>query len=83
MIALTCETDFVARNENSAKWLRILLCMSPLPIGIFACKRRTTSLDRTRKDIYREQLRAQGKPEEMMDKIMEKCWKSSMQNAFC
>lgn len=73
MIALTCETDFVARNEKFRQMAKDIamhvaaanpeyLRVSDVPQAL---------IDRE-KDIYREQLRAQGKPEEMMDKIMEK-----------
>ncbi len=73
MIALTCETDFVARNEKFRQMAKdIAMHVAAANPEYLRVSDVPQALIEREKDIYREQLRAQGKPEEMMDKIMEK-----------
>ena len=73
MIALTCETDFVARNEKFRQMAKdIAMHVAAANPEYLRVSDVPQALIERENDIYREQLRAQGKPEEMMDKIMEK-----------
>jgi len=72
MIVLNCETDFVARNEKFQKLAKEIamhvaaadpeyLRVEDVPDGIIGKE----------KEIYKEQLRNEGKPEDVLDKICE------------
>jgi len=72
MVELKCETDFVARNERFQQLAKDIamqvaaanpVCVSPeqLPQDMLEKE----------KDIYREQALAEGKPENIVDKIVE------------
>lgn len=72
MVALNCETDFVARNEKFQQLAKDLamqvaaanpeyLRVEDVPADVIAKE----------KEIYKEQIRAQGKPENMLEKIAE------------
>lgn len=72
MVALNCETDFVARNEKFHQLAKDLamqvaasnpeyLRVEDVPADVIAKE----------KEIYKEQIRAQGKPENMLEKIAE------------
>jgi len=72
LIHLACETDFVAKNpdfQNLAKDIAMHIaaaapmCLDPNDIP--------NELIEKEKDIWREQLKREGKPEKMWDKIME------------
>lgn len=72
MILLACETDFVAKNEefrNLAKEIAMqVAAMKPEYVN-----REDVPSDvvEKEKEIYKEQLKAEGKPEAMWDKISE------------
>jgi elongation factor Ts len=72
MIELNCETDFVARNEEFKKIAHDLAmqiaAQNPLYI---APEDVPEEIINKEKDIYKEQLLAEGKPAQMMDKIIE------------
>lgn len=72
MVELNCETDFVARNEDFKQLAHDIgmqiVAQSPLylaPEDVSA-----EAFDRE-KDVYRDQLKQEGKPEEMIEKIVE------------
>ncbi|MBI4261966.1 elongation factor Ts [Candidatus Uhrbacteria bacterium] len=72
LLELLCETDFVARTEdfqNLAKDLSMHIAASA-PVYVKAEDIPTTVIEKE-KEIYREQLKAEGKPENMFEKIME------------
>ncbi len=72
LVELNCETDFVAKNEefvNLAKEIAVqIAAMNPLSIS-------PEDLDPTivekEKNIIREQLKQEGKPEHILDKIIQ------------
>ncbi len=72
MIVLKCETDFVARNElfqNLAKDIAMHVAASdPEYLNVEDVP---ADILEKEKEIYKEQLRKEGKPEEMLDKIVE------------
>lgn len=71
MVKVLCETDFVARNEDFQKFASDIAmhitasapqCLRPEDVdGAFVAKER---------EIWTEQLKNEGKPAEIMDKIM-------------
>lgn len=72
MVKVMCETDFVARNENFQDFARDIAmhitaaspaCLSPDQVDV--------NLIKKEREIWRAQLTQEGKPEEMMEKIME------------
>lgn len=72
MIELNCETDFVARNEefkNLAHDLAMqIAAQSPLYVAPEDVPEEVLNKE---KDLYKEQLLMEGKPEKMLDKIIE------------
>lgn len=72
LIELNCETDFVAKNadfRNLAHDLAMqVVAQNPLYL---APEDVPAEVLEKEKAIYREQLKAEGKPENMMDKIIE------------
>lgn len=72
LVELMCETDFVGRNENFAE------LGTDLAMHIAAAAPQYVSRDQVpadvierEKNIYREQLAAEGKPAEMIEKIID------------
>ncbi len=72
LVEVACETDFVARNEVFQTFVKDvamhIAASSPLYL-----RREDVPLDVVEKEraIYREQLREQGKPEKVWDKIVD------------
>ena len=72
LVKLLCETDFVARTDDF-KNLAHDICMQIAAANPSYLKPEdvpTTELDKE-KEIYAEQLKAEGKPENVMEKILE------------
>ena len=72
LIELNCETDFVAKNEDFQN-LSKELCMqiaaqNPLYLNIEAVPQDVTDKE---KEIYREQIKDSGKPEKIVEKIID------------
>ncbi len=71
MLELLCETDFVARTEdfqNLARELALqIVAMSP---DYLSPEQVPAEVIEKEKEVYREQLRNEGKPEEMIEKIL-------------
>jgi len=72
MLELNSETDFVANNENflalGADITMHIAAMNPK----YLSREEVSAEDIEReKNVYREQLKAEGKPEEMIEKIIE------------
>ena len=72
MIELTCETDFVARNEEFKELAHDLamqvVATNPSYVSPDEVPEETISKE---KEIYSAELANQGKPQEVMDKILE------------
>jgi elongation factor Ts len=71
LIEVNCETDFVARTEDFQTLVKNL-AMQVAAMSALAVRREEVStemLDRER-DIYAAQLRAEGKPEELVERIV-------------
>lgn len=72
MVKLLCETDFVARNtefQDLAKDIAMhIAAMNPQYLNP---EEVSTDVIEKEKEIWREQLKNEGKPEKMFDKIME------------
>ena len=72
LVEINCETDFVARTEdfkNLAKDVAMqVAATNPLVISRAELKEETIQKE---KDIYRAQAKSEGKPEKILDKIVE------------
>ncbi|MCX6744006.1 MAG: translation elongation factor Ts [Candidatus Parcubacteria bacterium] len=72
LLELNCETDFVAKTDGFKQLAHDLAmqiaAQSPLYI---AAENVPEEVINKEKDIYKEQLLSEGKPEKMMDKIIE------------
>ncbi len=72
MVVLKCETDFVARNEDFQALARdIAMHITAMMPTCIAPEDVSDDVVAKEKDIWRAQLSKEGKPEEIMDKIME------------
>jgi len=72
MLELFCETDFVAKTEDFQGLARDL-AMQIVAMSAEYLKPEDVPVDiiEKEKEIYREQLRSEGKPAEIMEKIMQ------------
>jgi elongation factor Ts len=72
LVEINCETDFVARNEVFTQFVKDVAMHIAASAPLFL-KREDVPSDVVEKEkaIYREQLREQGKPEKVWDKILE------------
>jgi elongation factor Ts len=72
LIEVNCETDFVARNDQFQSLVRDLAmhiaAASPLAIDPDSVPQDVVERER---GVFREQVRAEGKPEKLWDKIVE------------
>jgi elongation factor Ts len=72
MVKLYCETDFVARNEEFQELANdIAMHISAMDPKVLSPEDVSEELVEKERGVWREQLASEGKPEEMMDKIME------------
>jgi elongation factor Ts len=72
MIEVNCETDFVARNPDFQTLVKDLAMHIAASDPRFIRKEDVTEdVLASERDIYREQARATGKPENVLDKIVE------------
>lgn len=72
LVEINCETDFVARNEAFQELVRDVAMHIAAAAPLFVRREEVdpTVIEREL-DVYREQLREQGKPEKIWDKILE------------
>lgn len=72
LIEVNCETDFVARTDDFQQLVRDLAMhvAASNPLGVSADDVPSDVADRERK-VYLEQVRSEGKPENLHDKIVE------------
>lgn len=72
LIEVNCETDFVARNEDFKDLVKDLAMhiAAANPTHLSPSDVSGEEIERE-KEIYREQLKAEGKPEDMIEKILE------------
>jgi elongation factor Ts len=72
MIEIDCETDFVAKNEDFVLFARNMAMhiAATNPVSISQQDVPQEVIDKEM-EIYRDQIRAMGKPEQMIDKIAE------------
>jgi len=72
MVEVNCETDFVAKNENFVQFARNIAmhiaATNPVSISQQDVPKEVVEKEM---EIYRDQVRAMGKPEQMIDKIAE------------
>ena len=72
LVEVNCETDFVAKNEGFTNLVmdiaRHIAASSPLYVSREEVPEEVLERE---KSVYREQLRAEGKPADMLEKIME------------
>lgn len=72
MVEVGCETDFVAKNEDFVEFARnIAMHVAAANPVALAPEDVPVELIQREMDIYREQILAMGKPENMVDKIAE------------
>lgn len=72
MVEVNCETDFVAKNEDFVSFARNIAMhiAATNPVSISQQDVPREIIDKEM-EIYRDQVRAMGKPEQMIDKIAE------------
>lgn len=72
LVEINCETDFVARNEAFQALVRDLAMhiAAAAPLALTAGEIPSDIVERER-GVYREQVKNEGKPEKMWDKIVE------------
>ncbi len=72
MVEVNCETDFVARNETFVQLTRDLAMhiAAMAPVSVSEADVSAELVERERA-VYREQVKNEGKPEAMWDKIVE------------
>ncbi|MBM3329891.1 MAG: translation elongation factor Ts [Calditrichaeota bacterium] len=70
LVEVACETDFVARSDDFQRLVRDL-AMQIAATAPIAVRREDVPQDRIERelDIYREQIKAEGKPAQIADKI--------------
>jgi len=72
MVEVNCETDFVAKNEDFVQFARNIAmhiaATNPVSISQQDVPKEVVEKEM---EIYRDQVRAMGKPEQMIDKIAE------------
>ena len=72
MVEVNCETDFVAKNEDFVQFARNIAmhiaATNPVSISQQDVPKEVIEKEM---EIYRDQVRAMGKPEQMIDKIAE------------
>jgi elongation factor Ts len=72
MLEVNCETDFVARNPDFQALVKDLAMHIAASDPRFICKEDVTEdVLASEREIYAEQARATGKPENVLDKIVE------------
>ncbi len=72
LVEVNCETDFVARTDEFQELVRDLAMHVAAANPLFLSRDEVTEEDLAREsDIYRHQARASGKPEKILDKIVE------------
>jgi elongation factor Ts len=72
MLEVNCETDFVARNPDFQALVKDLAMHIAASDPRFICKEDVTEdVLASEREIYTEQARATGKPENVLDKIVE------------
>lgn len=72
MVKLYCETDFVARNEEFKELAKdIAMHISAMNPKYLDPQDVPAEIIQKEKEIWAEQLKSEGKPQEIMDKIME------------
>jgi elongation factor Ts len=72
MVKILCETDFVARNEDFQAFATdIAMHITATDPQCLRAEDVNEELVAKEREIWKEQLKEEGKPEEIMDKIME------------
>jgi len=72
LVVLNCETDFVARNDSFKELAKdIAMHVAASSPEYLTVEEVPASVLEKEKEIYKELLRKEGKPEEMLDKICE------------
>jgi elongation factor Ts len=69
---VNCETDFVARNQDFVDFVNdVCMHIAAMNPKYISPEEADSSSIEKEKEIYREQLKAEGKPEAMIEKIIE------------
>ncbi len=72
MVEVNCETDFVAKTDQFLEFVKdIAMHIAATSPSAIARDEVDATLLEKEKDIYREQARMQGKPENILDRIVE------------
>ncbi|MHB8416811.1 MAG: translation elongation factor Ts [Myxococcales bacterium] len=72
LVEINCETDFVARNEVFQQFVKDVAMQIAATAPLYLRREEVpASVLEKERAIYREQLREQGKPEKVWDKIVE------------
>lgn len=72
LVEVNCETDFVARNEEFKEFVHdVAMHIAALSPEYVSPEDVPEDIIAKEKEIYRQQLREQGKPEDMIEKIVD------------
>ncbi|RNC67910.1 MAG: translation elongation factor Ts [Desulfuromonadales bacterium] len=72
LLEVNCETDFVARNENFQAFVKDIAMHIAAAAPQFVCREEVAAeLVEREKEIYRAKARETGKPENIIEKIIE------------
>lgn len=72
LLEVNCETDFVARNDEFKKFVHDMAMQIAAAAPVYVSRDEIgEDLVQAEMDIYREQAKAEGKPDKIADKIVE------------
>lgn len=72
LVEINCETDFVARNDDFRTFAKnIAMQIAAADPRVISREELSQAVIDAEKEIYRNQARLEGKPEKIMDKIIE------------
>ncbi|MDR3243196.1 MAG: translation elongation factor Ts [Elusimicrobiota bacterium] len=72
LVEVNCETDFVAKTENFQTLVKEIAMQIAAVAPIFVVREQVTQdMIKAEKEVYKAQLKEEGKPEKVWDKIIE------------
>jgi len=72
LVEINCETDFVARNDDFRTFAKnVAMQIAAADPRVISREELSQAVIEAEKEIYRNQARLEGKPEKVMDKIIE------------
>jgi len=80
MVEVDCETDFVARNDDFKAFARkvAMQVAAKREVQVVSVDQLSDEFRASEMEIFRAKAAAEGKPENMLDRIAEGMWKKSL-----